>query len=95
MYKELRRLVAGTQDSKHSLNQKRLKRIVHSQRRFLRGAPKEFASIESPRVALTETEELRRTLATGVYGTGARAELEAAVHLVGSVLNRAHPFQSY
>lgn len=97
MYRELRRAVAGSQDAKHSLNQRRLKRIVHMQRRFGNqfGLPEERVVPARPNDAmvLVPYPELQRLMALGIFGKGPEGELEAAVHCVGSELNRIQPLQ--
>jgi hypothetical protein len=40
-----------------------------------------------------QDEEVRRLLASGLFGEGYQAELQLAIHTVGSLLNRIRPIQ--
>jgi hypothetical protein len=97
MYKELRRSLAGSQDAKHSLNQRRLKRIVHAQRRYAKEnlePRKPSRSSTGTAAPVVANDEFNRLIHSGIFGAGANAQLEVAVHCVGWELNRVQRFDS-
>jgi len=84
--------MAGAPPSKHSMNQRQMKLSDDRVRMFYRGATR-FEST-SPTAAetmvrvLTDEEDLCRLVASGLFGQGYQAELQLAIHTVGSLLNR-------
>jgi hypothetical protein len=77
VYREWRREVAGSQDAKHSLNQRRLKRVLQGQRRYAKqfGEPQVSGPRQQAGVTLIEPDELRCLLRLGIYEDGADGEL--------------------
>lgn len=95
MYKQDRAMLAGHPASKHSMNQRQMKLTADRSRLFFREHPQPVVPASDAAVSLCvlDASELAALVATGIFGGGPNAELEAAVHTVGCLISRVQPVQ--
>jgi len=92
MYKEARFGLEGTPLARHSMNQRVMKRVKDGERTLARrlgaaGTERERRARQD--TALLDLASLHRLLRNGIY----KSRLEAAVHVVASLLAQVDPAQ--